>query len=134
MPLPLSCSETFDVVLKSDAAKTPAPTFVFRYLSLREWREAAWLYDDERTEKMKAVDLLDSIVKVLRVNLVGWRDLGVPFDPDGLDAVITIGEAWQLLGLSRRQHEVSASEKNAFASPSPTNTAPSAAAVGQDVA
>lgn len=106
--------------------------FEFRYLTLREFRAAGTLWDANDATPLDAA--LDGLLSALRVNMVGWsgvtgRDgIAVDYDPAALDDVLTLSEAWELLGESRRQSRPTSAEKNASGSPSPTGSAASAGA------
>lgn len=128
----LDPNETFEVVLDSDAGKASPPTFVFRYRSARDWRAAFRLA--EQNENESATDRFDRLCACVREALVGWRDVidnrvgigaqavHIEYDPAQLDALLTVGELWELYQKSLRQARMSDDEKKVSGSPSPTPT------------
>jgi hypothetical protein len=121
--LALDPHETFDVPFGG-------AVFTFRYLTFREFRRVGRLYDANTDKPFDAV--LDDLLDAVKTNLVGWSGVTardgtpIPFSLDRLDDVITMGEAWDLLGQSRTQSRLSVTEKNVSGSASPTNTGGSA--------
>lgn len=143
MPLALDTNERFSVVLESDLGKPEGerPTFTFRFLSIREWREVAKVGDDKAAlDAMAPDDALDAILDAIRLNLVGWRHMkdrrGKPieFSYTELDTVLTLGEAWELYYSARRQNRLDPESKKNSESPSPTATAKSAASADPETA
>ena len=131
MPLPLDPNETFEAVLEHDLAKpeTERPTFLFRYMSLRAFRETSWLADDDkRIAALSMIELLAALLDVIRSKLAGWRNMGIEFDPSRLDELITYREAWQLYFLARTGSRLSVPEKNSSGSGSPSSSEESAKA------
>ena len=122
--LALDPSERFTV-------KIGAACFEFRFMTLREFRAAGRLWDANADTPFDAA--LDDLMDTLRVNLVGWSGVtgrdgrAIPYDPACLEDVVTLSEAWELLGASRAQSRTTSAEKNASGSPSPTASGASAA-------
>jgi len=115
MPIPLSPSETFDLVVRSDQAvdgdgrpladqPKDLPTFTFRHLSGREQRVMAGMIEAVEELTSSAV-VIDKWFEILRFVLVGWRNLHDPrqgnqeisYDPDRLEDVLQYGEAHELV-------------------------------------
>ena len=101
MPRGLDPTQTYTVFLESDAEKSPRPEFVYRHLNCREWRKAAQLYDMDAGAK--ADKNLDAVFEMLRMGLVGWRNMTDPatgdeiaFNPADLDLLIDMNEAMEL--------------------------------------
>ena len=129
MPLALEPNETYEVTLESDAAKPEKERakFRFRYLTLREFRNTAWLADDKkRIEELSADRLISALLEAIAVNLVGWSNIPIPFVAESLPDVVTASEAWELFYQARRQSRLSVTEKNSSDSPSAGNSAASA--------
>lgn len=106
MPLALDPQETFDLVLESDQAKPEAeqPTFTFRYLSNREWKQVAKTTDKLSELRKEGLDnMLTSIEEGLKVGLVDWKNIkdrdgnSIPYDPARLDDIIIQAEMFELL-------------------------------------
>ena len=104
MPLALEPGLTFDVVLESDKQKPkPKPTFVFKYLSGREFRKVGRIQEEfERSETTDQI--VDCLFEGVAVGLVGWSGIidpatgiEIPFDVADLDRILTITEANELL-------------------------------------
>ena len=132
-------TETFDVVLETDKERENPPTFVFRYLTAREFRALA---RNDALAEAKDADVdkaLDALFGAIRANLADWRNVLdragnlVAFRPGQLDALITVGEAWELYWSARRQSRLQVPEKNASESPSPTSSDESAAATAKAI-
>lgn len=121
--LALDPNETFDVPFGG-------AVFTFRYLSFREFRRVGRLYDSNADRPFDAV--LDDLLDAIKTNLIGWSGITardgkpIPFSLDRLEDVVTMSEAWDLLGQSRAQSRLSVTEKNVSASASLTNTGVSA--------
>ena len=135
MPLVLEPNATYDVVLSSDAGKPKdkQPTFIFRYLSGREWKKLAKLSDefDQKTSGEKALDLVFRAIKMV---LFGWRNMNGPdgkeieYNPDELEAIVTPGEAVELMQAAVSQ-QPSIEDKKKSVSLSASSTGKSAKAV-----
>jgi len=133
MPLALDPNETFEVVLDSDSGRPDPPTFLFRYQTAREWREYVRLGDEEENLRSLGSDeVLRRLYEALAGVLVGWKNVldregrPVSFRAEDLDAVTTVGEAWELYYAARRQSRLDADGKKNSASPSPTSSGASA--------
>ncbi len=133
MPRALDPDATFDVVLLSDRDKEDPPTFTFRYLSNRDWRRLAKVYDSLDELGEEGIDaLLDELEGVLKMELVGWRNLTdrdgspIPFKLDDLDRVVDVQESVELMRLSLEGAKLSVTEGNGSGSPSPSDSDESA--------
>jgi hypothetical protein len=124
MPRCLEPGATFEVVLDDDADKPVPPTFVFRSLSVREWKNAA------------ASGGLDAAIASVKLGLVGWKNMKrdgkeIPFDREELDAVVDELEVVELL----RKVRFNPTDKKKLESQhtfGPANSAP-AASVGSAI-
>lgn len=106
MPQAIDPSQTFEIVLESDEGKPEAerPCFVFRYLSVRDWRNVAATADKITgltTDSTNSAEVLDVVFQTIQTSLVGWRNMGEAFDgkafdPKDLDALLTPGELFEL--------------------------------------
>ncbi len=106
MPVALDPQQRLELVLKSDKKipKAKRPTFVFRYLTGREWGKAASIFDSLQGLGSGS-EAMNSVFDAVRIGLVGWRNMNKPdgtaikFDPDELDAILTPGEGMELLSM-----------------------------------
>src|SRR4051812_21964265 len=89
MSLALDPDQTIDYQLVTDVPKgDKGPTFVFRFLSTRDWAKVARLFQ-EADAATNEQDHLRLLYEALRIPLVDWRNMGIPFDPNELDRVTT---------------------------------------------
>jgi hypothetical protein len=104
MPLVLEPDSHYDYVLDCDKSKPKEkqPTFIFRYLSSRKWREVAQLSDSfDKDDSGEAA--IDAVFKAIKKTLAGWRDMNGPdgeeieFNADKLEDIVTPAEAMELL-------------------------------------
>lgn len=150
MPIPLSPSDTYELVLRGDqrtgddgeplpADQQPAdlPTFAFRVLNGREQRVMAGMMD-EVEEMDDAPSVIDKWFEILRFVLAGWRNLrdprngdrDVPYDAAKLEDVLTFQEARELV-YRAFGHAPTADDLGKFASPSSSASGGSAAATAE---
>jgi len=118
MPLPIDPTQTFDLVLQTDAAK-PEPeraVFRFRYLSARELLRVAPIGDatGEELHKLPPAEIVQQLFDALRLNLVEMRNVPPARD---LEDMLTTSEAWELYWQARRQTRLEVAEKNDSGSP-----------------
>ena len=107
MPLALEPDEVFEIVLDSDVkGEGPRPTFRFRHPTVRTWIRVAELTDSweaAREEKKDAKGLMQEVLDIVAGRLVGWSNLKdeagkpIPFDPEKLPDVVTVGEIFELM-------------------------------------
>lgn len=107
MPLVLEPDSTYEYVLSNDAGKPKEkqPTFIFKYLSSRKWRELARLSDkfDKDTAGDEGDAAMDAVFEAIKMALVGWRNMTWPdgkeveFDPDKLEDILMPDEAIELM-------------------------------------
>jgi hypothetical protein len=132
MPIALEPDSVYDVVLSTDSGKPleKRPTFVFRYLSSRKWKELTRLADGFETNKSGA-GAIDSVFSVIRMVLVGWRNMTgpdgkeIPYNPDEIDDLVTPAEAMELMMAAERQVP-GIEDKKKLGSPSHSSTGRSA--------
>jgi len=108
MPLATSLNKTTRIVLTDDVGTEPEPAFFYRFLSYSEWSEVQEYYTKIEAAEGEQLDALigDKYQKLfdkLRYKLVGWENMGVDYDPAQLEHLLTLSEAFQLLGLKTRQ-------------------------------
>lgn len=107
MPLACDPSQTFDTWLKSDADKPAAtrPTFVFRYLTGREFRRVSDAMDNLHDAGSHA-EAYDAVMGCITPHLVTWRNMPdrdkpgacVAFTkPEDIDTVLTQREMSELV-------------------------------------
>ena len=131
-PLALDPKQTFELVLKSDEQKPPnkRPTFIFRYLSNREWKQINAITDEiEEKKKRGATILLEELEGALRLGLVTWRNMidpktrkFIPYDSSRLHEIITPSESWELLFGVLSHVGLTSETKKKSESPSPSST------------
>lgn len=103
MPLALDVTATFEIVLESDAGKSPEtrPVFVCRYLSGRELRQVAEALDSLDAAASGA-EAIDKVFEQLERFVTGWENMigrdgaEIPCEPGRLADLLTIGEAQEL--------------------------------------
>jgi len=117
MPLALEPNETFPIALDSDSGKPPEsqPVFLCRYLSMRDARRARRDYDSLFDQlATKTVDeLYDQTLDQLCEYIIGWKNMPTDcaFGREGLEAVLTEREAWQLLRKVQENQATNVEEK-----------------------
>ena len=129
MPLVLEPNRTFPVVLEIDENKPdPKPTFYFRYLNGREWREVAEL-SDRMFAATSGAEAIDKVYESLAKGLTGWENMVdpttgelIPFDVKDLDRIVTLTEAHELMEKFRNQG-IGADDKKKSESPLQCDTA-----------
>ena len=126
-------TQTFDLVLKDDEGKEAPPTFVFRYLTAREYRALAHK-EPKEGEALSVDEELGRCFSGIAVNLMGWRNVKdrkgalVKFCPTDLDTLVTLSEGWELYWRARRSSRLDVPAKNVSESQSPTSSGESAQA------
>ena len=128
MPLVLEPDSTYEYVLTNDAGKPKEkqPTFIFRYLSSRKWREVADLSDSfDKDDSGNAA--MDAVFEAIKKTLAGWRNMTEPdgrpvdFDIEKLEDIVTPGEAMELLRAAVSQMPT-VDDKKKLDSPSTSST------------
>ena len=135
MPLPVDPTQTFDIVLETDAEKPEAQQvrFRFRYMSAREFIRNSKLADtpqEELAARLGANGIVEKLFEAIKVNLEDV--LNAPAVDADLEDYLTIGEAWELYYKARRQSRLEVAEKNASGSPAPLPGDASAPAANPD--
>lgn len=141
MPLALDTEQTFDLVLESDQKK-PAdkrPTFTFRFLSNREWKQIAKLADNIQDLQKRGLEpLLTEVENGLRISLVGWRHMTdpktgkpIPYKPENLDMIINPAEMWELVFKVRNHVSLDITDKKKSVSRSRSSMGKSAKSVSR---
>jgi len=100
VPRALEPNTEIKIVLKSDQDKTEnVPSFSYRSLDGREWRQVALVNDQIDSGELSASQSLDLIYKTIGIGLIGWENMidrdgePIPFDINMLDMVIDPVEA-----------------------------------------
>lgn len=133
MPLALEPSQTFSFALKSDEAKPEAerPTFRFRFLSGRDYRQMGEELDD--IDKLtSAVERRAGICVLLHKALAGWSNMvgldgeAIKYGDDHDLDFLTDIEIEELIYQLRWRQRASEMERKKSASQSPSETADSA--------
>lgn len=129
MPIAIDPLQKFKAVLLSDRDKSEGerPAFIYRYATGRQWlaaREFDQQIKNAKTDNEMPFDTIAELFDKLRFKLIGWEhmndpDTGEPikFDPAKLEDLLTMTEAFELLGLCLQQR-VSDSDKKKLESPS----------------
>ncbi len=126
----------FELVLSRHAERDPAPTFVFKGMSSRQRRELLerFIVLDQNANAANTADplaaqaFLDGHLDIIKGQLVDWRHMtdeeGEPidFNRDDLDRVVTDFDVMELRARLVVSNMLSAQEKKASASPSPSST------------
>ncbi|HET6442533.1 MAG TPA: hypothetical protein VFH53_09165 [Phycisphaerae bacterium] len=144
MPLALDPNQTFDVVLKSDEAKPEGqrPVFRCRFVSARQWRRLSGLEKEVerlRDEKAGPEAILNALLSRLAEAVSGWSGMidpetgaAIPYEPEALDRVLTMNEAWELLYRILGGARMGVDDKKKSGPPLPPSTEDSAAADAPD--
>ncbi len=136
MPLVLEPNHTFTAVLAADAGKIHPPTFIFRFLSCREWKVITALRE-QLEQAATGPEIIDLFIRIIRTALTGWNNVlnydgqSLDYHPDLLEDILTITEAKELMIAALNQLP-SEEDKKKFASPLPSSmveSAPSAPAL-----
>lgn len=125
-------SQAFWLSFDRDAAKPVEvrPAFQFRALSVREWRAVR----EESTTRPP----IEAAVKILADALTGWKNIAgadgqaAAFDRTAFDALVGIGETWDLFDKFTRETTLSAEDKKKLELPpasAPAGSAGPAASV-----
>lgn len=132
MPLVLEPDSTYEYVLSCDKSKPEEkqPTFIFKYLSSRKWREVAKLSDTFDKDD-SGETAIDAVFEAIKKTLTGWKNMNEPngqeikFDAGKLEDIVTPSEAMELLRAAVSQMPT-VDDKKKFDSQSTSNTARSA--------
>lgn len=111
MPILCDPNSTFDVVLDSDADKTPTPTFVARCQSLRGQMQICATIDKLAEQKTSTAELFTETIERLAAVFVGWRNMPEEYEPSKLGDYLNYAEARQLLRKVLYHSQVSSVEK-----------------------
>ena len=109
--LAMDKNQRFRVVLKSDEGREKPPTFVFRYLTAREFAQAAQLAEKIST----ASDNLEALqieAEIINAGLVCVENAPEGFDRENLADFLTVGEMAELMEKFQRQGIGAAELKN----------------------
>lgn len=132
MPAILDPDRTFELCLARHE-NLPAdrrPVFIGRYLTGRDE-----LVIEERIEKWddaSKVDQLKMMFDVFRIRFCGWRNVGIDWDPERVEDVISSAEAMYLCTLHGQRNELTDAQQKNFDSPSSSDGAGSAASAAGD--
>jgi hypothetical protein len=91
MGIALDTNEVCEYVLTLDKDKPERPTFLLRYVSYRDANRIAKLFDesDSATDSELAYN---KALEGIKIALVGWRNVGIDYKPEDLDAVVTMSD------------------------------------------
>jgi hypothetical protein len=110
MPLALSKTERFRIVLNSDKDLDPQPAFIFRYITAEQQREVARKFDELDTVA-DAEKCFDGMFEMAATGLVGWEnmfhpetDKEIPFDVKKFDNIIGSMELQEIILKLLAQH------------------------------
>lgn len=139
MPLVCEPNATFDYVLECDRDKPleSRPTFVFRYLNCRKWRELAAISDSLGSGK-SGPEVMDICLKVITEIITDWRNITdangqeLPYNPDNLADILTMSEVQEMMLAGITQQSVSDEDKKKSESQSVSKLEPSAKTVQAD--
>ena len=138
MTLATDPEQVCKIVLAADEGKPePRPTFLYHYLTAREMRKHRSFCRELMAAEDEAdmpTDTEDEIFGHLRSKLIGWENMGREFNPDELDDVITLVEAFELLfRLAGQKPEAVDIKKYKSLSDSSTDDTAKSAPVATDV-
>jgi hypothetical protein len=118
MPVCTDPSVKITIVLETDKDKDQPPTFIYRALNGREWRQVAEMFDRLQTGQIDGMaEQLDAIYSTVSIGLLDWKNMfdpitnePIPFDPKDIDLVLNPIEAssdlmGKILGAVHLQHE-----------------------------
>ena len=111
MPVLLSNTEPYPVILEIDKDKSPAPTFYFKPLTARQAREIISVQENALKKTSANTSDYDLLFDTLKKYLTGWQHLPIEYDPAELDNIINLPEAFELLGKIAFQGPDSAEKK-----------------------
>lgn len=122
MPFAIDPNERLAVVLDCDKNKSPRPTFYFKYLTTREWRQLSDL-SKQYYESETVMNAADFLMKRVSFGLLGWENITdrngneIPFSLDALEDVIGPRDANDLMEKFLQQRP-DADDKKKLESPS----------------
>lgn len=115
MPLKLSPDETIEVCLKSDSELPieTRPVFVAKVQTMRGQRLISNAVDRwSKPEGIESADVLyDETVALLKTLLVDWRNMGMPFDLEKIEDLLTYQEARELISWIQYGQNMTEAEK-----------------------
>lgn len=138
MPIALEPGGRYPVVLEIDKNKPEAtrPTFYFKALAGRKWREAARISDSLELQR-DSFQVVDQLYEAVKWGLVDWEHMidpetgqAIPFNPDDLDLIIQPAEAAELIPKMLTAGLPTGDERKNSESPHSSNTENSAATAG----
>ena len=101
MPIGTSRNQTFNVILDSDKDLDPQPTFIYRFLTMRQWKRLMKM--DDQLGSAKPDEQMDLMMEACGMGLVGWKNMtdpdtgqSIPFDKDRLQDLLSIEDAQEL--------------------------------------
>lgn len=115
MPIAIDPLQKFKISLSSDIDKPEAerPAFIYRYATGRQWLEAKDFdrkIKEAKSDKDMPFDTISDLFDKLRFKLIGWENMNDPetgepisFNPAKLEDILTMSEAFELLGLCLQQ-------------------------------
>lgn len=104
MPRALEGGGVFPVVLASDRDKPDPPTFLFRHLTVREFRMLVKSLEQIQTSAGKTEMIMEAVDSLGKV-LVGWQNMRradgteIAFDAAELESICDLTEMMELVGM-----------------------------------
>lgn len=116
MPLITRPTQTIKIVLPEDVGKEPEPAFFYKPLT---YRQATEILEYQNNIRQATDDKILSLVgdnhtklfKMLTENLVGWENIPKDYNSENLIDIISLKEAFELLGLIAFSQEPTIEDK-----------------------
>ena len=118
MPITTDPNARIEIILDSDKEKDKPPTFIYRALNGREWREVAKVFDALQSGKVSGMSAqLDAIYETVSIGLLDWKNMfdpetgnEIPFKKEDVDLILNPIEAstdlmGKILGAVMPTHE-----------------------------
>jgi hypothetical protein len=123
-------NETIRIVLQMDAANPLPPTFIYRFLTMRQQRQVdRWISDKDEDGKPKNGDqYYADVLSAAAEGLAGWEN--IPGNPEfgsvPLDDLLTLEEIWELILARNEKQTLTIVDKKKSSSRAASGTAVSA--------
>lgn len=120
MPIAIDPQQTFSVTLENDTV-----SFVFRYMTGRQWLQAQKRYSQVLTSD-DAETGMTGLKEILAITMQSWTLPDVSFDVSEIDNYLTVAEMRLLVEQMLRSNTITPTEKKKLESLSATVSADSA--------